>query len=268
MTTLVVPATVAVAASGALWLLGRGGWPGETGASAWMFCEAFRPGLVQQPANTFSNAGFVLAALAVGWRARRDLAGAGTAPRNRMTAGVFFPACYAGVAAFLGPGSAAMHASTTAWGGRVDVFSMYLWILWVLAYQWLRLRGGGRREFLGVWLPAVVGLGVPHLAGWIPFSSDLLFGALIAGAVVFECALARRRSAPPPGRAVAAGACFLAAFAIWIPSRTGGPLCDPDSLLQGHAAWHLLCAASVWLLYCYARVEPETPPASSAPAAR
>ena len=28
-------------------------------------------------------------------------------------------------------------------------------------------------------------------------------------------------------------------------SRTGGPLCRPESLLQGHAAWHVLSAASL-----------------------
>jgi hypothetical protein len=32
-------------------------------------------------------------------------------------------------------------------------------------------------------------------------------------------------------------------------SRTGAPLCRPDSLLQGHAVWHVLTAvgAALWL---------------------
>ena len=47
-------------------------------------------------------------------------------------------------------------------------------------------------------------------------------------------------------------ALFLAAgFALWLPSQTGGPLCDPDSLLQGHAAWHLLPAATTGCFYVY-----------------
>ena len=154
--TLVVPAAAALAGCAALAVvvLATGGWPGQAGQSAYMFCERFAPGLVAQPANTFSNAGFVLVGLAVGWRAMRDLADGGV-PRNRMTTTVFYPAFYAGVGALLGPGSAAMHASTTRWGGRVDVFSMYLWILWVLAYQWVRLRGGSERDFLRIYLPAV-----------------------------------------------------------------------------------------------------------------
>ena len=51
--------------------------------------------------------------------------------------------------------------------------------------------------------------------------------------------------------AVAALALFLAAFAVWIPSRSGGALCDPDSWIQGHAVWHLLCAAAAGCLFVY-----------------
>ena len=261
--TLLVPAVVALATTAALAAVPAifDGWPGAVGASGVPFCERFRPGLVAQPANTFSNLGFVAVALLIGWRARRDLlggaAGGAPAPRNRMTAGVFYPAFYAGVAAFLGPGSAAMHASTTRWGGRVDVLSMYLFILWVIAFAWVRLRDGSQRDFLRLYVPATLILGIPHLAGWIPISSDLIFAGLVVTAAALEIAV---RRAHPGRRArrgylLGAGACFLLAFGIWIPSRTDGPLCAPDSLLQGHAVWHLLCAGSVWLLYCYARSE-------------
>ncbi len=40
-------------------------------------------------------------------------------------------------------------------------------------------------------------------------------------------------------------------------SRTGAPLCDPASLLQGHAAWHVLGAAALWV---WARSEESTEP--------
>ena len=41
------------------------------------------------------------------------------------------------------------------------------------------------------------------------------------------------------------------AFVVWNLSKNGAPLCDPHSLLQGHAAWHLLCAVSAYCLYRY-----------------
>ena len=44
------------------------------------------------------------------------------------------------------------------------------------------------------------------------------------------------------------------AFAIWIMDQQG-TLCVPDSLVQGHAIWHLLGALSIWLNFSYYRSE-------------
>ena len=54
----------------------------------------------------------------------------------------------------------------------------------------------------------------------------------------------RRRAAYRAALAAAA-----AGAACWWLGRTASPACDPDSLLQGHAAWHLLAAAA---LACWA----------------
>jgi hypothetical protein len=48
----------------------------------------------------------------------------------------------------------------------------------------------------------------------------------------------------------AALAATAAGAACWWLGRTASPWCDPHSLLQGHAAWHLLSAAA---LACWAR---------------
>jgi hypothetical protein len=55
----------------------------------------------------------------------------------------------------------------------------------------------------------------------------------------------------PRGRVAYRAALALAAAgaAGWWLGRTASPWCDPDSLLQGHAAWHLLGAAA---LACWA----------------
>ena len=50
-----------------------------------------------------------------------------------------------------------------------------------------------------------------------------------------------------------------AGAAGWWLGRTASPWCDPDSLLQGHAAWHLLGAAA---LACWA-VAALDPPAQA-----
>ena len=56
----------------------------------------------------------------------------------------------------------------------------------------------------------------------------------------------RSRLAPRQRTAYrAALAATAAGAACWWLGRTAGPWCDPDSLLQPHAAWHLLGAAAL-----------------------
>jgi hypothetical protein len=54
---------------------------------------------------------------------------------------------------------------------------------------------------------------------------------------------------------------MLVAFAIWLLSTSGW--CDPTSLLQGHAAWHLLCAVSAYWLFRLYESEVRTPSAGA-----
>jgi hypothetical protein len=54
----------------------------------------------------------------------------------------------------------------------------------------------------------------------------------------------------------AALAATAAGAACWWAGRTASPLCDPDSLLQGHAVWHLLTAAA---LACWAAAALDPP---------
>ena len=83
---------------------------------------------------------------------------------------------------------------------------------------------------------------------------------VVVGFVAFhEVARRGRRSGWSPRRRVAyrvALAATAAGAACGWLGRTGGPLCDPDSLLQGHAAWHLLTAISL-AAWARAALEPD-----------
>ena len=52
-----------------------------------------------------------------------------------------------------------------------------------------------------------------------------------------------------------AGGIFLIALLIWQLSHTEGLLCFPESVFQGHAVWHLLCAVSTAAIYVYYQSE-------------
>jgi len=234
------------------------GWPGEVNGCVergTCFCEAFRPGPVRQPANTFSNLGFMAAALGIALhsqRARRRTPGR----RNPMTTTVGYPALYAATVAFLGPGSMYLHASMTRWGGQVDVISMYVWAAFLIAYAAARWRDVSWSTFLAIYLVLAIVLSISELT--VPVSSDVIFGVLLGGAALLEVAALWSHPERTTDKRwlLGASACFGLAFAIWLPSRTPtGALCSPYSLLQGHAAWHLLCAGATVCLYLYARSE-------------
>ena len=243
---------MAVASVGLLVLAVGGDWLGPDVGRGDVFCEVPHDvDGVFQPANSLSNLGFVAAGLAVAWRAGRPWLLGDVLPRLRG-----LPTAYAVVTVLLGPASAAMHATGSELGGHLDLLSMYLIASFAAAYALMRLVRQGVVFFYQVFLMMVAAcelvgtldaeVPIVHIAG------NLAFGVLLVTAIVVEVVLWRRapRLSQPRtylrwgGGAVAA---MALAFVIW--NLAQGPWCDPTSWLQGHAAWHLLCAVAAYLLF-------------------
>lgn len=237
---------VAVTSVAALALAVRYGWLGPDEDRGATFCER-STSILAQPANTLSNAGFVLAGLVIGWQARhRDRLGH-TLSHSRALVTVL--AC---VVVLLGPASAAMHATESALGGILDMTSMYLIASFAAAYAWSRVGGWSTGRFVAVFAALVVAC---ELVGLVPWSVPVLlhpgnaaFLTLLLSALAGEL---RLRSRSPlvtdRGWGYAAVGVLLVAFAIWNAGQHGW--CDPGSLWQAHAAWHLLCAVAAYLLF-------------------
>lgn len=243
-----------------------GGWPGapdaclEGGAGGQCFCERDRGGWIRQPANTASNLGFVAAGLAIAAQlARERRAGRHPRPGGPMTETRLYPGLYAAVTALLGPGSMALHASLRAWGSVLDLLSMFLFVslLFALAlHRVLRVRRGrglSPAGFAALFLGLALALTAVKIVRG--YGSDA-FGLVAAAAVGLELHLRRQPGVRSDGRLLAAGlAIFAASFGVWLLAQNGGPLCDPDSWLQGHGLWHLGGAATALCLYAYMRSE-------------
>jgi hypothetical protein len=180
-----------------------------------------------------------------------------------MTRTPFYAAIYSAVLVFMGPAGAFFHASLTDWGGAVDVLSMFLWINFLVLYDLASIYNWSRRRFLAFYVVATTVLMLPRLLHG-PAGVPVFAIAFACWLVIEACAAIRSRRS-------AVGAAFtltrnhrwlfaylatsLVAFTIWTASHAGGLLCKPDSLLQGHAAWHVLNAVAFTLLYPYFRSE-------------
>lgn len=236
------------------------GWPGAPNyclLEGDCYCEAPRPGPIAQPANTWSLLGFGVAGIWVAWRSARDRA----TTRARYLRGRFYPRFYASALAFMGPGAAMFHASLTDWGGAVDVLSMLGWVCFLLYYNITSLYDWSQSRFLTAYLvtitiaitprllfgPAGVPLFALLLLAWL--ATETLIGSP-AGTLGIRHQVKRRRR-----YFWAFIVTNLLALFIWSGSHAGRWFCDPSSLLQGHAVWHILNAAAGALLYPYLRSE-------------
>ena len=130
---LAYAAVVAVLSTGLLVLAVGYGWLGPDVGRGDNFCEAARSGWVKQPANTWSNLGFVVAGLLIAWRAGRPDQLGDVLPRH-----VGLATAYACLVVLLGPASAAMHATQAEAGGQFDLLSMYLVASFAAAYALMR----------------------------------------------------------------------------------------------------------------------------------
>lgn len=202
-------------------------------------CERIGDGLLGQPVNTFTN----LAYIAVGaMLLRRALV-------SRSPALVV----YATTVVAVGIGSAAFHGPMPSWGRFAHDFSIAAVLAFVIAYDVARVRGAGVQSALAGF--AVLLGACAIVLATLPDASNALDAVLVVGAVIAEVAVARspRRLASLRGLVRAPAVWILGGMVLAIGAalnalgRTDAPLCDPDSLVQLHGAWHVLTAALLWV---------------------
>lgn len=242
------------------------GWAGDPDSCTLpggnCYCEAFPPpsagALVKQPANTWSGLFAVIAGIIVLVITDRDRAtGSAATP---MRSGRFYAVAYGALVVFLGPGSMFFHGGLTHFGGWLDNFSMILYTSFILLYDAFRVWRWDDRigVFVGVFAGINVVLGL--LTWFFDGSGTIVFAVLAGLAVLTEIVILWRR----PGGIdrhfspwlLAALISFGVAIVIWALSATGRPLCDPNSLFQGHAIWHLLAMAlTPFFVFLYLRDE-------------
>ena len=209
------------------------------------FNEAVRPGLIAQPANTWSSLGFVLVAVVVATRRPRL---AVTADRPLVASTPALRALLALALLVTGLGSAFYHASLTFLGQTADVAGMYLLSTFVILYARTDARADAVRRFVIAY--AVFNAVLLVALVLVPELRRQLFAVLLLIGLVLEYRRGARSSAFAPRLLLASTLSLAVAYVIWIGDmRHVGPA--PTSWLQGHAVWHLLGALSTWQLARY-----------------
>lgn len=232
------------------------GWRVATCMPSHCFCEHLRNGTVRQPANTYSNLGFVLVGLLIISMIRRDnhtRSSGGTVSSNLINNTPTYTLVYGWAVVFVGLFSMFYHASMTFIGQWFDVMAMYLLATFILLYALARAHQWSGTRFVILYLIS------NSVLGWIlataPSIRRYVFGVVLVAGLVAEI-YARVRQHPEIQTKYILWSAFslILAFTIWILDLKG-ILCSSHSLIQGHAFWHLLCAVSSGLMYLYYRSE-------------
>ncbi len=206
-------------------------------------CEALDGGLLEQDVNAWSSLAYLGAAAIL----------VAAVVRGRLRRPVLVLA--AAVAAE-GVGSVLYHGTPGA--GAKWVHDVALVALLAYPGGWHVARALGRTpvaaDRVAVLATCVSAALSGALLAAVPDASAPLT-AVGVGVVAVAELVARRRGAGALGSAfvVLLGAGGL----LWWAGRTGGPLCEPGSLLQLHGAWHLLTALATILWADRTSGEPE-----------
>ncbi len=189
-------------------------------------CERYGESVLGQPASTVTSLAFVAAGIAI-LASRRG--GTGRVP-------------YALLVTAAGVGSLVQHGPDPEW----QAYAHDLPMAGLLAFVAMDAASDllGRRLSHLWWLLPTAAMVLLVAAG--PTASTAA-QVLLAGAAI-GLSLARARRRPLLRRPLIGALALLAAGSLAGTMGDRTSLCRPDTLLQGHAIWHLLAAAALWWL--------------------
>ena len=185
-----------------------------------------------QPVLLFTSASYLLAGLFVWWFARRR---AGSVPRPLVWS-------YAAGLILTGLGSMDYHGPAVGPQPQLHDGGLTLALVAALAIDLTALQWSRR-----IWVLAIPLTAALVVIAFIPAAGPTLAGIAAIGLVVAEVSVYRRGLRPITAALWAALASLIVGAVAFFLSRTGGPLCDPDSWFQGHGVWHVLTAAALGL---------------------
>lgn len=204
------------------------------------WCEAQRCAWVVEPANAWSNLAYVVVGGLLWWLARDS-----QSPALRF----FGPA-----AVIVGLCSGIYHSSYTFVLQILDFFGMYVFLYLLIALNLRRLgvlgAGDWWRWFWGlVVATTVLTVGVDFLE--IPIQGLIaLLIAVVAGSEIWI----RRRTAGYSLAAFGGALGLIGAGAVFSALDLSRTWCDPTHpFLQGHAIWHVLSAACLFVVFFHYR---------------
>lgn len=231
------------------------------GGNAFHFCEMNRMDqLVRQPSNTWSNLGFFLVGLFTLTLGVHDLKYSDRKKSdNFLVRYPVFSIMFGASAIYLFVGSFFYHASLTEFFQKLDQTGMCSVAVMVIVFNLykifplVRVKGKYKSSHA---LMIAFGMGLNYLiyATLYKININVLFPVLVLIVFLTSCyyLLFISKEHYFTNYLWAAFAILMLSSTIWLLDRTS-VVCNPTSIFQGHALWHILNAASILFIYLYYR---------------
>ena len=231
------------------------------GGNAFHFCESnHMDQLIRQPSNTWSNLGYFLVALFMLTMGINDFKQSQRkASDNFLVRYPIFSILFGLSALYLFIGSFLFHASLSRYFQKMDQTGVYSIGIIVLIFNLykifpvFRFNGQWKSSHTIMAISALVINYIIFIKLWL-ININILFPALMVLVFITSCyyLLFISREHYFTNYLWAALCVLVLASIIWILDRTN-VACNPESMFQGHALWHLLTAASIFFIYLYYR---------------
>jgi hypothetical protein len=194
-------------------------------------CELYRDGFWGQRASSVSSLAFIAAAVAI------------AAQSKRRTAAPAQVNVYALLVAAVGVGSVIQHGPDPQW----QAFAHDLAMAALLAFVAADAAGDLFERRLAVWwwvVPTVVMAPIVAL-GWL---ASVIAQVVLAAAAI-GLSLLRARVRPALRSRLLTGLAILGVGGLIGSLAERTSLCQPETLVQGHAVWHVLAAFALWWIW-------------------
>jgi hypothetical protein len=235
-------------------------WNLATG-NTFHFCEMNRMDqLVRQPSNTWSNLGYFLVGLFALTLGVHDLKYVDRKKSdNFLVRYPIFSIMFGLSAIYLFVGSFFYHASLSQFFQKLDQAGLYSVVVMLLTFNLYKIfpiiRVGGKfRSSHALMIAFALGVNYLIYSTLFQININILFPALVTIVFLTSCyyLLFVSKEHYFTNYLWAAVFILILASVIWIMDRTN-TVCSPESILQGHALWHLFTAASILFTYLYYR---------------
>ena len=208
-----------------------------------------------QPINTYSNLAYVFLGILISLLALEDSRNHDAPRLNRLERFPLLSAFTGLCFIYLGFGSAFFHASLTYAGQRMDMNGTYAVMIALIGLALYHVLHGIQLTSVGktLWVLVLLGIIGAFLQLWLLIPSSRLLPALIlslTALMVLNYFQFRRE------RSILFVILSFALTIIALKIRTLDVQkvnCNPHSLIQGHAFWHIMTALSSFCSYSFFR---------------